>query len=110
MKGSQSILWFKVDNLRYIKHNLYLKNFIYWLDTQIKHKLSTTTESLVFLKEPILVDRQGKFDVDNLHKNMKLALNKMGDRATIPLINYTFDEVDLDKIFGYLEGSYGQSN
>ena len=41
---------------------------------------------------------------------MKLALNKMGDRATILLINYTFDEVDLDKIFGYLEGSYGQSN
>jgi hypothetical protein len=58
----------------------------------------------------IVADSQGKFDVDNLHKNMKLALNKMGDRATIPLINYTFDEVDLDKIFGYLEGSYGQSN
>lgn len=34
----------------------------------------------------------------------------MGDRATIPLINYTFDEVDLDKIFGYLGESYGQSN
>ena len=43
-------------------------------------------------------------------ENMKLALNKMGDRATIPLINYTFDEVDLDKIFEYLEGSYGQGN
>ena len=50
LKGSQSILWFKVDNLKYIKHNLYLKNFIYWLDTQIKHKLSTTTESLVSFK------------------------------------------------------------
>lgn len=36
-----------------IKHNLYLKNFIYWLNIQIKHKLFTTTESLVFLKEPI---------------------------------------------------------
>lgn len=23
LKGSQSILWFKIDNLRYIKHNIY---------------------------------------------------------------------------------------
>ena len=38
---------------------------------------------------------------------MKLALNKMGDRATIPIINYTFDEVDLDKIFNYLRSNDG---
>lgn len=68
LKGSQSILWFKVDNLRYIKHNLYLKNFIYWLDTQIKHKLSTTTESLVSLKEPILVEKK---DLESLLKIVK---------------------------------------
>ena len=68
LKGSQSILWFKVDNLRNIRHNLYLKNFIYWLDTQIKHKLSTTTESLVSLKEPILVEKK---DLESLLKIVK---------------------------------------
>lgn len=68
LKGSQSILWFKVDNLRYIKRNLYLKNFIYWLDTQIKYKLSTTTESLVSLKEPILVEKK---DLESLLKIVK---------------------------------------
>lgn len=68
LKGSQSILRFKVDNLKYIKHNLYLKNFIYWLDTQIKHKLSTTTESLVSLKEPILVEKK---DLESLLKIVK---------------------------------------
>ena len=68
MKGSQSILWFKVDNLRNVKHNLYLRNFIYWLDTQIKHKLSTTTESLVSLKEPILVEKK---DLESLLKIVK---------------------------------------
>lgn len=68
LKGSQSILWFKVNNLRYIKRNLYLKNFLYWLDTQIKYKLSTTTESLVSLKEPILVEKK---DLESLLKIVK---------------------------------------
>lgn len=70
LKGSQNILWFKVDNLRYIKNNLYLKNFIYWLDTQIKHKLSTTTENLVSLKEPILVEKKDLESLLNIVKNL----------------------------------------
>lgn len=75
LKGSQSILWFKVDNLRYIKNNLYLKNFIYWLDTQIKHKLSTTTENLVSLKEPILVEKKDLESLLNIVKNLTQQLD-----------------------------------
>ena len=76
LKGSQSILWFKVDNLRNVKHNLYLRNFIYWLDTQIKHKLSTTTESLVSLKEPILVEKKDLESLLKIVKNLTQQLDR----------------------------------
>lgn len=94
-----------IDNDLANKGSVWQKGLLVFLVNQGRPKLEQLLNSM-----QIVADNQGKFDVDNLHKNMKLALNKMGDRAIIPLINYTFDEVDLDKIFGYLEGSYGQSN
>ena len=94
-----------IDNDLANKGSVWQKGLLVFLVNQGRPKLEQLLNSM-----QIVADSQGKFDVDNLHKNMKLALNKMGDRATIPLINYTFDEVDLDKIFGYLEGNYGQSN
>lgn len=94
-----------IDNDLANKGSVWQKGLLVFLVNQGKPKLEQMLNSL-----QIVADGQGKFDVDSLHKNMKLALSKMGERVTIPLINYTFDEVDLSKIFGYLEDSYGQSN
>lgn len=74
IKGYQNILWFKVDSLLNIKNNLYLQSFFYWLDTQIKSKLTTTTESSVVLRESILVERSDLKALLNIVKNLTQQL------------------------------------
>lgn len=91
-----------IDNDLANKGSVWQKGLLVFLVNQGRPKLEQLLNSM-----QIVADSQGKFDVDNLHKNMKLALNKMGDKATIPLINYTFDEVDLDKIFNYIRSNDG---
>lgn len=94
-----------IDNDLANKGSIWQKGLLVFIVNQGKTKLESMLGSL-----QLLADEQGRFEVSSLHKNMKLALDKMGSKVTIPLINYTFDEVDLSKIFNYIEEDYGQSN
>ena len=49
-----------------------------------------------------LADDQGMFDVDVLHTNLTQSLKVMGGILNIPLINYNFDQQDLDQVFEYI--------
>lgn len=54
-------------------------------------------ESL-FTKFAFLADDNGMFELEILHQNLKTALDKMGGSYTVPLINYVFDNSDLDAV------------
>lgn len=53
---------------------------------------------VLFSKFAFLADEQGMFELEILHKNLITALDKMGGRYTVPLIDYVFDSADIDKI------------
>lgn len=80
------------------------KGITTFLVLQGKNKLKEMIEPLAFL-----ADKEGKFIKEDLHTNMKEALKQMGNSYNIPIINYTFDQADLDKIFSYLGDNDGKS-
>lgn len=64
-----------------------------FLILQMRPKLDS-----IFNKLSFLADEQGDFELEILHQNLITALDKMGGRYTVPLINYVFDSTDLDNI------------
>ena len=89
-----------IDNDLMLKGNPIQQGLLTFVMLQSKGKFTKMLSSLSFF-----ADENGEFDADTLHQNLQQALTKIGGKYTIPLINYTFDSDDLNKIFTYITGA-----
>lgn len=89
-------LWLQKDLSS--KGTILQQGLVTFVIAQIRPKISEYLEPM-----KLLASKEGTFDKDTLHTNMSTALQKMGGSYTIPLINYTFDEADLSRIFNYIK-------
>lgn len=89
-------LW--IDNDLSSKGTLLQQGVLTFVIAQISPKIDEFLEPMKFL-----ADKDGTFNKDALHTNLSKALQKMGNKYTIPFINYTFDEADLSRIFSYIK-------
>lgn len=67
-----------------------------FLVLQFKPKIESALTAFQFL-----ADESGLFELEILQENLGKALAKIGGTYTIPLINYVFDQADLDVIFKF---------
>ena len=89
-------LWLQKDLSS--KGTILQQGLVTFVIAQIRPKISEYLEPM-----KLLADKDGTFDKDTLHTNMSSALQKMRGSYTIPFINYTFDEADLNRIFNYIK-------
>lgn len=82
------------------KGNALQKGFTTFVLLQGKPKIEQMLSNL-----KLLADDQGLFEVDTLHDNLVQSLKVMGGIYTIPLINYNFDQQDLEKVFNYIRSN-----
>lgn len=89
------------------------KAFTQWVDEQLIPRSSLVQRGVItflllqgkakidemFLYLTPLADQDGNFKIDELHANLTKGLNAMGGVYTIPLLNYRFDQQDLDAVF-----------
>lgn len=88
--------WVKTDLLS--KGNGWQKAGAMFVFLQGKERIRLMLNQLNALSD------DGKFDVDILHDHLNQALSVAGNSLNVPLLNYQFDKVDLDKVFTYLKG------
>lgn len=88
------IKWFERDVLP--KGDLFQQGISTFIFLQSKPRINKLINGLNMLSD------DGKFDVDELGNNLRQALEKMGGAFTLPIIGYTLDKDDLNKIIEHL--------
>lgn len=86
--------WFERDVMP--KGDLFQQGISLFVFLQAKPRLNKMIDSLAILSDG------GKFDVDELIENLRMALEKMGGAYTLPIIGYKADADDLERIAEYL--------
>lgn len=86
--------WAEHDLLN--KGSLFQQGISTFIYLQAKPRLESLISGLNMLSD------DGVFDYDELHKNVLQALQKMGGSYTIPVLDYTIDNADIEAIFSYM--------
>ena len=92
-----------VDEVLMPKSTLVQKGFITFILLQGQNRINEAMEPL-----KLLADKDGSFEVNELYQNLLKALEAMGGKYTIPVLNYVFDKADLDMMFEIIKKEFAK--